>query len=186
SKIGNTLDEYAGLFTNGGELDIPASANIGVAFKVSDNTTITADIQQIWYSDVDAIGNSSSLINGCFAGNAANCFGGSQGAGFGWEDMTVFRVGIEHTSGDWTWRAGFGTGDQPIPEDEVTINVLAPGVVEDHFTLGFTKKTAGGNELSVDLMIAPSVTVSGPHLFVPGRTVDITMKQYQVGASFSW
>jgi len=35
-------------------------------------------------------------------------------------------------------RAGYSHGKQPIPTNETQFNVLAPGVIEDHVTLGAT------------------------------------------------
>ncbi len=187
SKIKNTFDDYAGLFANGGELDIPATATIGLAFEPNDKSVITFDIQRIWYSDVDAIGNSGSRLFACMGGDATQCLGGSNGAGFGWEDMTAYKLGYQIDTGNgWTWRAGFGTGKQPIPESEVTLNILAPGVVEEHITFGFTKKNGPKKEFSMAFMYAPSNSVKGPALFNPGREIELTMKQYQIEASWSW
>ena len=59
------------------------------------------------------------------------------GAGFGWKDMTVVKLGAQwEASHDWTLRLGYATGKQPIPASEVMFNLLAPGVIEQHVTLG--------------------------------------------------
>ena len=57
------FDDYAGLFAEGGDLDIPATAVVGLAWKLSDRSAIVFDVQKIWYSDVKAIGN--TLNTGC-------------------------------------------------------------------------------------------------------------------------
>ena len=44
-----------------------------------------------------------------------SCLGGDNGAGFGWDDMTVYKAGHEVEGGeDWTWRFGYSYGKQPI------------------------------------------------------------------------
>ncbi|HEC12214.1 MAG TPA: hypothetical protein ENI80_03040 [Acidiferrobacteraceae bacterium] len=188
TKISNKMDKYAGLFPKGGEFDIPATATIGLAFKPDSKSAVTFDIQQIWYSDVDAVGNPGGVLtSGCMAGVMANCLGGSASAGFGWDDMTAFKIGYQRkTNGGWTWRAGFATGSQPISPSEVTLNILAPGVVENHFTFGFGKDLSHGKQLNVAVMYAPSNSVSGPSMLNPAETIEIKMKQYafSVGLNF--
>ena len=192
SEIKNTLDEYAGLFANGGELNIPATATIGLAFKPNNSSTVVFDIQHIFYSDSDAIGNVATGNPGgglfaCAGGNTANCFGGAQGAGFGWEDMTVFKLGYQvQTSSDMVWRFGVSYGEQPIPEGEVTLNIIAPGVIETHLTAGFSKKLASGNEFSAALMYAPENCVEGPSAFNPGQTIELCMHQVQLELGLSF
>lgn len=104
--------------------------------------------------------------------------------------MTVLKTGVEiSTDGDWTWRLGFSTGDQPIPESEVLFNILAPGVMDEHLTAGFTKDLAGGNRaLNLSLMRAFSNSVQGPNpLEAPGaQEIRLTMDQWELEVSYSW
>ena len=51
------LDDYAGLFAEQGDLDIPSNWTIGVAFMPTTTVTIAFDVQQINYSDVKSINN---------------------------------------------------------------------------------------------------------------------------------
>ena len=192
SKISNTLDDYAGLFANGGELDIPATATVGLAFKINDRSSIAFDVQQIYYEDADAIGNPGTSspttgLFGCAGGDFSSCLGGSNGAGFGWQDMTIFKLGYQiQTSDDMVWRFGVSHGDQPIPSNEVLFNILAPGVVETHLTAGFSKTLANGNDLSFALMYAPEKCVTGPSGFNPGQTIELCMDQLQLELGYSW
>ncbi|ORU90815.1 MAG: hypothetical protein A6F71_07645 [Cycloclasticus sp. symbiont of Poecilosclerida sp. M] len=54
TKIKNTFDDYKGLFTHGGEFDIPAVAQVGIAADVGP-AVLTLDIQKIYYSDSNAM-----------------------------------------------------------------------------------------------------------------------------------
>ena len=67
-------------------------------------------------------------------------------------------------------------------------NILAPGVMEEHFTVGFTKELQSGRQVNFALMHAPSVTISGPNaLEAPGfQTIDLEMDQWEAELSFSW
>ena len=65
--------------------------------------------------------------------------------------MSVYKFGGSWKYSDqWTFRAGYSFPDsQPIPKTQMEFNILAPGVVEEHFTVGFTRTMSDGNELSL-------------------------------------
>ena len=88
----------------------------------------------------------------------------------------------------WTWRAGYSYGSQPIPEKEVLFNILAPGVIEQHLTLGFSKLVNGTQELRLALIRAFSKNVKGPNpLEVPGQqTIELTMDQWELELGWSF
>ena len=177
------FDDYKGLFAEQGDMDIPASATIGLAWKTTENLTVALDVQKTWYSSVDAIGNAMMPAMGaCMMASppSTSCLGGDDGIGFGWKDMTTVKFGMQYeATNDWTWRVGYSHGNQPIPETEVMFNILAPGVMEQHFTTGFTKKFDNGRqEINFSAMYAPSHSISGRTSST--QTVEIEMKQYQL------
>lgn len=186
------FDDYADLFAEQGDFDIPANFKIGLTWKTSDSVALNFDVEHTWFSDVDSVGNSIANIFGCptagFGGmDLSGCLGGNNGAGFGWDDMTTYKFGIQwNNGGDWTWRGGYSHGDQPISNTEMTFNILAPAVVEDHWTLGFTKATAGGNEWNMSFMYAPENSVTGPQNFDPTQNVTWQMDQYEIEFSYTW
>ncbi|MFH1679265.1 MAG: long-chain fatty acid transporter, partial [Candidatus Eisenbacteria bacterium] len=95
--------------------------------------------------------------------------GDGEGAGFGWEDMTVFKVGLSAAAADGlTLRCGYNHGGQPIPESETLFNMLAPGVVEHHATLGATWTLPVGGEITFAYMHAFEKTVEGEGSIPPG------------------
>ena len=183
--------KYAGLFAEGGDFDIPSNWTLGLAWRISDSRVFLVDVQQINYSDVASVSNSiTSLIDGsCTPGAPATgsgCLGGADGAGFGWEDMTVVKLGYEWKNDDkMTWRVGYSFGDQPIPESEMPFNILAPGVMEDHLTFGFTRALDSNSDFNFAVMYAPSVSVTGPNAFDRTQNVKLEMDQYELAASYS-
>lgn len=187
------FDKYKGLFAEQGGFDIPVNYNFGVAFKATPKLTVAADYQRINYSDVKSVGNPSSNLAGCFGGNVANCLGGAAGAGFGWRDVNVVKVGFEYEySQRLTLRAGYDRSENPIRSSDVTINILAPGIVQNHLTLGLTHKTSTGGELTLSYMHAFSKTVSGPSFFngftAPLSSGNETIKMHQdsIGIAYGW
>jgi long-chain fatty acid transport protein len=179
------FDDYSGLFAEEGDFDIPSNYTVGLAWDATDTTTLFFDVQQINYSDVPSVSNSiDPLFELCAQGNTDGCLGGSDGAGFGWEDMTIFKLGYQwRASEDWTWRFGYSQGDQPIPDDEVLFNILAPGVMEQHFTTGFTKMLGGG-ELNFAFMYAPSNSVSGGNPLDPAQEIELEMDQFELSLGY--
>ena len=183
------FDKYAGLFAESGDFDIPSTWTLGLAWNISDSRVFVVDVQQINYTDVPAVSNPSSNLGSCAPGAPAigvGCLGGPSGAGFGWEDMTVVKLGYEWETDDtWTWRLGYSFGDQPIPGSEMLFNILAPGVMEDHFTFGFTRALDSNSDFNFALMYAPSVSVSGPNAFDPAQTIELEMNQYELAFGYS-
>jgi len=200
TKIGmSKFDDYADLFVGHGDLDIPADLKVGITFRPNKSLALNFDVEQIWYGDIDAIANPVRNVYTCVAGSADYCFGGKNGGGFGWEDMTVYKIGAQWSSGnDWTWRVGLSQGDQPIPDREVMFNILAPATMETHITAGFTRSLSSGNEMSMAFMYAPNKKVTGGpaanpmnpadsgNPFDPFQTISLDMDQWEIEFSYGW
>jgi len=197
------FDKYADLFAGHGSFDIPADLKVGITYRHNPRLALNFDVENIWYGDIDSIANPVRNVYACPTAGAggtdlSSCFGGNNGGGFGWEDMTVYKIGAQWTAGgDWTWRAGLSHGDQPIPDKEVMFNILAPATIEDHLTFGFTKALESGNEWSMSFMYALNNKVTGPaspvgnpmetgNPFDPFQTVAIDMDQWEIELSFGW
>ena len=176
------LDRYQGLFRNGGDLDIPATYGVGIAVKATPKLTIAADLQQIDYAKVPAIGTPSACL---FAGTCL--LGASNGPGFGWHNMTTYKIGASYeVSRSLTVRAGFATGRQPIPSNETLMNIIFPAVVQDHATLGATW-TMGSVEITGGYMHAFKQKVNGtidPNF--GGGTANLRMYQDSLGFALGW
>ncbi len=183
------FDKYKGLFAEKGDFDIPATWTVGLAWTVLPKNVVTFDVQKIMYSDVAAIANPiSNLVgasNSCATGTTKRCLGGSDGAGFGWSDMTIYKLGYQwEASADWILRAGYSHGTQPIPTTEVVFNILAPAIIEDHVTFGFTNMISTTSELNFRFMYALENSLSGANTLNPSQQVTLKMKQYE--AELSW
>jgi len=179
------FDKYKGLFAEQGNFDIPATFGVGIAVKATPTLTIAGDIQRIQYSDVDSVGN--ALAN-FFTGNQ---LGSNNGPGFGWKDVTVYKLGAIYAYDDkLTLRAGYNHSDQPIPNSETLFNILAPAVVQDHLTFGTTWKFENKSELSFSYLHAFENTVNGNGSIPPplpgGGEVNLKMHQDAVGIAYSW
>ena len=184
------FDDYAGLFAEQGDLDIPSNWTIGLAYMPTPTVTMAIDVQQIYYSDIKSINN--PLLPNLQTAQLGN----DNGAGFGWDDMTVFKVGLQWARTEqWAYRFGYSYGEQPIPssmtlgnfDNEVMFNIIAPGVIEQHATFGFTYTFANASELDFSFMYAFENDVKGLNPLAPeDQTITLTMNQWELGIGYSW
>ncbi|MDE2304727.1 MAG: outer membrane protein transport protein [Gammaproteobacteria bacterium] len=184
--------KYADLFAGHGGFDIPATATLGLTYKPVTPVAVDFDVQRIWYADVPSIGNGIANLFACPTAGAggtdvASCLGGIHGPGFGWRNMTVYKLGLRYAvDSTWTVRGGFSHGTQPIPGSQLTLNILAPGVIENHFAVGFTRSMANHGELNMAFTYAPEKKVVGTNTFDPTQTIEVRMHQYILEVGYAW
>ena len=182
--------QYEGLFAGHGSFDVPANFGGGLAYRWRKTIVVSADVQRIIYSSVESVGNNlQPFVDGVK-------LGADGGPGFGWRNMTVYKFGAG-------WRpvkplelmAGYSYGRQPVPQDQTLFNILAPGVINRHYTAGALLSLGGGYEVNVYYMRAPESRVYGqgsiPNngLLPPGSfgggEANIRLKEQAVGASLA-
>lgn len=171
------FDNYAGLFAEQGDFDIPPALQAGFSFEPASGVTLALDWKRIWYSQINSVGNPITSLGPLGADN---------GVGFGWEDIDAVKLGVSwEVNPTITLRAGIALNDNPIPASEVTFNILAPGVQEQHYTAGLGWKVNANNLINFGAMYSPSNSVSGS---IPagfgGGTAEIEMYQWE--ATVGW
>ena len=178
------FDKYRGLFAEQGGFDIPANYAIGIAVKATPKTTIAFDVERIEYGGIKSVNN--PLVPNLFTAP----LGADNGAGFGWRDTTVFKLGADYRYSErLTLRAGWNYNRQPIPQSETLFNILAPGVVEHHLTLGATWTLANKSELTVGYMHAFENKVDGANSIPAafgGGNANLKMYQDSLGVAYGW
>ena len=179
------FDKYKGLFAEQGDFDVPEQYGLGIAVKTTPNLTLAADVQRINYGDVDSVG--ASITNLTVRGIP---LGTDNGAGFAWRDVTAYKIGASYAwSETLTLRAGYNHSSQPIRKSETLFNMLAPGVVQDHLTLGATWTLPNKSELSIAYMHAFEKKVRGensiPNDFGAGNA-NLKMYEDSLGIAYGW
>lgn len=179
------FNEYSGLLANGGEFNIPATLQTGFAWRSKSGFVAALDYKRIFYGDVDAISSSISklTVDGVPLGS-------NGGPGFGWEDVDIIKFGLEIPVGaSVKLRAGAAVNTNPIPESEVAFNILAPGVQEQHYTVGLTWKVGERHAINVAGMYAPTASVNGPNAFespVDLQNIELENSQWEATLGWSW
>ncbi|MDE2578897.1 MAG: outer membrane protein transport protein [Hyphomicrobiales bacterium] len=178
------FSRYAGLFADGGRFNIPGWMTIGVAFDALPTLTLMGEYKRIFYSSVGAIANpSAGIMYGVRMGQGG-------GPGFGWRDVNVFTAGVEwRATRDLTLRAGYAHNTNPIRAQDVTFNILAPGVVTDHISGGASYNVSENSKLDLAVTYVPKHSVIGPEVTPNGvnwaRGIDISMRQWEVSVGYS-
>lgn len=173
TKMGK-FEEYAGLFPDQGRMDVPASLTIGVSTNITPDTIIAVDVNKIYYSKVNAIGNPF----------APSGFGSTNGPGFGWDDQTIFKIGLKtQATPKLAILGGYNHGKSPVGPEDTFFNALTPATVEDHISLGFEYKLSKNSALTGSYTRTFENEVKGNPLL--GQQFDISMDQDAVGIGYS-
>jgi long-chain fatty acid transport protein len=177
------FDHYAGLFCQQGDFDVPSNWTLGLALHPDPRIDLAVDAQRVNYSEVHSVGHP------LFPNILYEPLGNMGSAGFGWRDITTTKLGAQVRTGrGWTVRGGYSYGDQPIPESEVLLNILAPAVIERHASFGLSKVSAPGREVTLAVTRAFSTTISGPNpLEAPGQQrIELRMDQWEFEVGFGF
>lgn len=169
------FNKYRGLFAGGGSFDVPGNITFGVAYDVLPTFTVMLDYKRIFYSGVKSIANSSL---------APFPLGSANGPGFGWKDVDVIALGAEwRATRDLTLRAGYAHNTNPVRSRDAMLNILAPGIVTDHFSAGLSYAVTQNARVEFAAVYVPKHSVTGPEMvpgFGPtGGTVKLSMSQFE-------
>ena len=182
SKIqADKFDRYKGLFAENGGFDVPESYGVGAAYQVTPKLKFAADIERIKYSDVASIANDLDLTQ---------ALGSAQGSGFGWQDINVYKLAATYkATPKVTLRAGYSHNDQPIKKDQTFLNILAPGVVQDHVSVGATWQLDQHQDVSIAYTHALEKEVKGEGsipMMLGGGEANLKMSQDILGLAYSY
>lgn len=123
-----------------GDIDVvdfqwPAMLAAGVAYRPNPKTLLVFDLKQIyWASVMDSFRmnfvSSDDPGNGPLAGQDLQAELYQD-----WDNQLVFALGAAYEISDqWTLRAGYNYGDNPVPSQY--LNCLFPAIVQSHITAG--------------------------------------------------
>jgi hypothetical protein len=105
---------------------------------------------------------------------------GRRSAGFGRPDMAIYKSALRRDI-DNRWAGGFGRSHctQPIPGSDVSLDILAPGVIANYFT--FRASMSSGDH--VERIIAPkfdfSRTTSGVDTYHLTQPIESIMRHFE-------
>ncbi|SEA60604.1 long-chain fatty acid transport protein [Thiothrix caldifontis] len=130
------------------DFQFPATTTVGAAYKLTDKTTVAADVSRIGWSDTMKDFN----LNFTADNGAAADISMKQN----WDDQTVVKLGVAHdVDENLTVRGGVNLANNPVPD--AYLNPLFPAIVENHVTGGLTYGVGKMSKVSASLAYAPEV-----------------------------
>ncbi len=128
----------------------PETFGIGMAWNITPDFMVAADIKQLMWSQVMENFTMSTQIP---------AFGMTQTQTMpqNWDDQTVFAIGAQYKIDPAVaLRIGYNYGANPVPDN--TLNPLFPAITESHFTFGAGWQIDKANSLAIAFTYAPEVT----------------------------
>jgi long-chain fatty acid transport protein len=169
--FGYGMNPNGGMAAYSDHLEQAAEIGVGIAFDMG-AMTYTADVKQIQWSDAKGYGD------------------------FGWDDQTVYALGIKYTADSFWVGGGFNYGENPVQDNKSTQNVtggmannldgdtmnlfnyaMFPGTVESTLTLGGGYSVS--QNMSVDMAFTYSLEASDTVSATTVGVGDVTTKHSQ-------
>lgn len=149
----------------------PAEIGLGISYAMGAHT-FALDWKQIQYKDSKAWGN------------------------FGWDDVDVLALGYQFDGGNWTVRAGYNQGSNPISNQVPSMGPVGygvnyfnlvgfPAIIEQHYTIGGGYDINQQMTLDLALSYAPEVSQTLPGFIPPSTPTQITTKHSQTAITAS-
>lgn len=174
------LSKYSGLLAEQGGLDIPANLTVGLAWR-SGHHNIVFDIQHIAYSDIKSTANR-------FLPNLRDSrLGDDSGAGFGWKDMTIYKLGYQWDVRPTTsLRVGLNYGEHFVRDSEIFLNLMSPAITEWHYTVGISEQLSPKWKINSVIYFVEKGVLKAPNPLGQGQSLMTYMYQFAAGVSFTY
>lgn len=126
------IQRYSGLLPDQGRLQSPAVWGGGLSFTLHADWVVAIEGQRVEYASEVGYGRGIARLE------AGELFGSDNGPGFGWSDQNVYKLGVSwQATPTLRLMAGGSHATQLIPEEEMFLAILAPGLLRTHYTAGF-------------------------------------------------
>ncbi|MBE9547782.1 MAG: hypothetical protein IMF09_00125 [Proteobacteria bacterium] len=153
----DSFDNYRGVYSETGDLDIPARAHLGLTLMASANHWFTAGIDHVLYSSLATI--PSNFLPERFI----SLLGDSSSPQFNWQDLTVYSIGWhwQDSQQRTEWWVDLSTRQQPSPTSSVLDSALRSEYSGNVMQLGFSAQTGPRSQINLRAAYAPPEYVFG-------------------------
>lgn len=126
----NEYKAYRGVYSEPGDLDIPATAALGFTAMIAPETMLVLGAERVMYSDINSV-SSYALPNRFLA-----LLGDSSSPSFAWQDLTVYSAGIRGGGPMWQWSVRYSTSLQPSPTADLLQQAISGIQSDSNWSLG--------------------------------------------------
>jgi hypothetical protein len=170
----DVFNNYRGVYSELGSFDIPASANVSMAYAVSPDLKLDVSAERVMYSQVAPF-TSSAMPTKFLA-----LFGSQVSPTLAWENLDVYSVG-------WTWRdpsdgfwsLHYSTREQPLPADQRLQIALEPYLSSHDVQFGFAHMFGPLSSLHIAATYAPTAFMLGVPTSNSWRNAEGNQIEYQ-------
>ncbi len=172
------MDEFAayrGVYSQTADLDIPARARVGLAFKASERSWLNVAVERVMYSGINAF--PSRFLPNRFL----SLLGDSTSPSFDWQDLTVYSVGYTWSDGaDNQWHIDLSTRTQPSPSSQILKNAIQGDLASSALVVGYSRSTGERSRLNFNAAYAPSEYAFGGSVL--GVTTEDLNQRFELEA----
>jgi long-chain fatty acid transport protein len=155
------------------DMDIPSSLAFGLAFKPMPGMLVEADIKRIFFDDV--MGRIS-------VSNPGGLPGMPPVLAFGWDDQTVYAIGVKKDMGKMALSIGYNYGESPIGPEDVNMNLGSTAIVEHHLSFGLTRKFS--DKVSGSFAYTHAFENDLTSSVAPPNTIEISQNQFNFNIAY--
>jgi long-chain fatty acid transport protein len=153
------------------DMDMPASLALGLAFKPMPGLLVEFDVKRYAFEDVM---ESIPVTNPPPGFPAA--------LKFGWEDQTVYAIGVKKDLGKMAVSVGYNYGKSPIGTEDVNMNLGSTAIVESHLSVGLTRKFS--DKVSGSFAYTHAFSNDLTSSVAPYNKIEIEQNQYNFNISY--
>lgn len=157
------------------DMDMPASVALGLALKPMPGLLVEADIKRIFFNDVmDRVSVTNPPP------------GMPLVLAFGWDDQTVYSIGVKKDMGKMAVSVGYNYGESPIGPEDVNANLGSTAIVEHHLSVGVTRKFSDKVSGSFAYTHAFENDLTSNVVGQPANTIKISQNQYNLNIAYKF
>lgn len=155
------------------DMDMPGTVALGLAFKPMPGLLVEADIKRIFFNDVMdrvSVTNPQPGMPPVLA--------------FGWDDQTVYAIGVKKDMGKMAISVGYNYGKSPIGAEDVNYNLGSTAIVEHHLSFGLTRQFS--DKVSGSFAYTHAFENNMTSSVGPANTIKISQNQYNFNISYKF
>lgn len=151
----DTYKRFRGVYSEPGDLDIPATAALGVSAVLAPSTELVLGAEHVFYSDINGF-SSYALPNRFLA-----LLGDSSSPSFEWQDLTVYSAAVQGSLSRWQWSLRYSTSLQPNPTSALLQKAIEGIQSDSNWSVGFGRSIGGYGDFRLTASYAGSEYVLG-------------------------
>jgi long-chain fatty acid transport protein len=175
----NEFANYRGVYSQPADLDIPARAKLGLAFRASDRSWLNVSVERVLYSEVGAFASRN------LPGRFLSLLGDSTSPSFSWDDLTIYSVGWTWADNKGSsWHIDFSSRSQPSPSSRILSQAIDSDLAQNAMIVGYSRQMSMSSRFNINAAYAPSEYAFGGNVL--GVTTDDLNREFELEANWVW